>query len=44
MRRYAGIPGLLEQFLQEQQAEELWITVQELRDRFGLTRYRCNTV
>ena len=44
MRKYAGIPELLEQFMQEQQAEERWITVQELRDRFGLTRYRCNTV
>jgi hypothetical protein len=44
MRKYPGIPELLEQFMQEQDAEELWITVSELRDRFGLTRYRCNTV
>jgi len=44
MRKYSGIPELLEQFMQEQGAEEQWITVQELRDRFGLTRYQCNTV
>ncbi|WP_292425699.1 hypothetical protein [Methanoregula sp.] len=44
MRKYPGMPELLEQFMQEQDAEEHWITVQELRDRFGLTRYQCNTV
>ena len=44
MRKYHGIPELLEQFMQEQGADERWITVQELRDRFGLTRYQCNTV
>jgi hypothetical protein len=44
MRKYPGIPELLEQFMQEQGADERWITVQELRDRFGLTRYQCNTV
>jgi hypothetical protein len=44
MRKYHGIPELLEQFMQELEAEERWITVQELRDRFGLTRYQCNTV
>ena len=44
MRKYHGIPELLEQFMKEQEREECWITVQELRDRFGLTRYQCNTV
>ena len=44
MRKYPGIPELLEQFMQEQGADERWVTVQELRDRFGLTRYQCNTV
>ena len=44
MKKYPGMPELLEQFMQEQGAEERWITVQELRDRFGLTRYQCNTV
>ena len=44
MRKYSGIPELLEQFMQEQGADERWVTVQELRDRFGLTRYRGNTV
>jgi len=44
MRKYPGIPELLEQFMQEQGADERWVTVQELRERFGLTRYQCNTV
>ena len=30
--------------MQEQGADERWVTVQELRDRFGLTRYQGNTV
>ena len=44
MKRYPGIPELLEQFMREQGADEQWVTVQELRDRFGLTRYQGNTV
>lgn len=44
MKKYNGIPELLEQFMQEKGRKERWITVQELRDRFGLTRYQCNTV
>jgi hypothetical protein len=44
MRKYPGMPELLEQFMQEQDAGERWVTVQELRNRFGLTRYQCNTV
>jgi hypothetical protein len=44
MRKYQGMPELLEQFMEEQGAGERWITVQELRDRFNLTRYQCNTV
>jgi hypothetical protein len=44
MRKYHGIPELLEQFMKEQGADERWVTVQELRERFGLTRYQCNTV
>lgn len=44
MRKYNGIPELLEQFMQAQGSCERWVTVQELRDRFGLTRYQCNTV
>ncbi len=30
--------------MQDEGRDERWITVQELRDRFGLTRYQCNTV
>ena len=44
MGRYAGIPELLEQFMDENETDERWITVHELRDRFNLTRYQCNTV
>jgi hypothetical protein len=38
------MPELLEQFMQEQGGDERWVTVQELRDRFSLSRYQCNTV
>ena len=44
MRKYNGIPELLEQFMQAQGSDERWVTVQELRDWFGLSRYQCNTV
>jgi len=44
MNKYPGIPELLEQFMAEQGTDEYWVTVQELRDRFGLTRYQCNTI
>jgi hypothetical protein len=44
IRKYSGIPELLEQYMVENKADERWITVHELRDRFSLTRYQCNTV
>jgi hypothetical protein len=44
MGRYVGIPELLEQFMDEHEADERWITVHDLRDRFNLTRYHCNAV
>ena len=44
MRKYPGIPELLETYMEERGAAERWVTVQELRERFGLTRYQCNTV
>ena len=44
MKKYPGIPELLETYMQEQGTHERWVTVQELRERFGLTRYQCNTV
>jgi hypothetical protein len=44
MKKYPGIPELLERFMQEQGADERWVTVQELRNRLGLTRYQCNTI
>lgn len=44
MNKYHGIPELLEFYMEEQGGGERWVTVQELRERFGLTRYQCNTV
>lgn len=44
MRKYNGIPELLEQFMQAEGSDDRWVTVQELRNRYGLTRYQCNTV
>ena len=39
MRKYPGIPELLETYMMEKAADERWVTVQELRDRFGMSRY-----
>ena len=44
MRKYPGIPELLEAYMEDNEADERWITVHELRDHFGLTRYQSNTV
>ena len=44
MRKYPGIPELLEAYMEENATDEKWITVHELRDRFNLTRYQSNTV
>ncbi len=44
MKKYSGIPELLEQFMIENSANERWVTVHELRQRFGLTRYQYNTI
>ena len=44
MRKYPGIPELLETYMEEHAEDERWITVHELRDRYGLSRYQSNTV
>ncbi len=44
MKKYSGIPELLEQYMAENGTDERWVTVQELRQRFGLTRYQYNTI
>lgn len=44
MNKYSGIPELLETFMEQEETDERWVTVQELRDRFGLSRYQCNTI
>ena len=35
MKKYQGIPELLEAYMEENAADERWITAHELRDRFG---------
>ncbi len=44
MRKYPGIPELIEEFMKENGADERWITVHEIRDHFGMTRYQSNTI
>jgi hypothetical protein len=44
MNKYPGIPEMLETWMEERGAFEQWVTVQELRDHFGLSRYQCNTL
>ena len=44
MKKYSGIPELLEQYMGENGTDERWVTVHELRERFGLTRYQYNTI
>ena len=44
MRRYPGIPELVEAEMNEWGSDERWITPHEIRDRYGLTRYQSNTV
>jgi hypothetical protein len=44
MKKYQGIPELLEAYMKENAVDEMWITAHELRDHFGLTRYQSNTV
>ena len=43
MRKYPGIPELLETYMMEKAADERWVTVQELRDRFGMSRYESRS-
>ena len=44
MKKYSVIPELLEQYMIENNTDERWVTVNELRVRFGLTRYQYNTI
>lgn len=44
MKKYPDMPELLEQFMDELDAGERWITVREFRERFQLTRPQANTV
>jgi hypothetical protein len=44
MKKYPGIPELMEQFMDKQGTDERWVTVQEFRGRFDLARNQCTTV
>ncbi len=44
MRKYSGIPEMVEEYMAESASTERWVTVQELRNHFGLTRNQCTTV
>lgn len=44
MRKYPGIPELVEEYMLTNATDERWITAHELREHFGLTRYQSNTV
>ncbi|NTW09668.1 MAG: hypothetical protein HGA28_08905 [Anaerolineaceae bacterium] len=44
MKKYHGIPELLEQYMVETGTDERWVTVQELRERSVLTRYQYDTI
>lgn len=44
MKKYSGIPELLEQYMVENGTDERWVTVHELRKQFELTRYQYNTI
>ncbi|MDD1691527.1 MAG: hypothetical protein LUQ66_12825 [Methanoregula sp.] len=44
MNKYPDIPELLEAYMVESATDERWVTAQELRNHFGLTRYQSNTV
>jgi len=44
VRKYLDMLELLEQFMDEQNADERWVTVKEVRERFALTQYQANTI
>ena len=44
MNRSEDISGLIEQFLWELDGDHHWITVREIRGRFGLTRNQAKNI
>lgn len=44
MAKYEGIPELLSTFMEEDGGTERWVTVREVRDRFGLSRSQSSTI
>lgn len=44
MRKFAGVPEMLEEYMAEKESTACWVTVGELRNRFGFPRYQCTSV
>lgn len=44
MVKYEGIPELLAAFMEADGGAERWVTVREVRDRFGLSRSQSSTI
>jgi len=44
MVKYEGIPELLAAFMEADGVAERWVTVREVRDRFGLSRSQSSTI
>lgn len=44
MVKYSGIPDMLEMYMAEPGSTERWITVGQLRQRFGFSRKQCTGV
>ena len=44
MAKYAAVPDLVAAFMEESGEPERWVTVRNLRERFGLSRYQSGTI
>jgi len=44
MAKYDGIPEMLEEYMAEAGSAACWVTVSQLRQRFGFPRERCTSV
>jgi hypothetical protein len=44
MAKYARIPDLVAGFMEESGGPEQWVTVRDIRERYGLTRYQAGTI
>ncbi|WP_292368250.1 hypothetical protein [Methanoregula sp. UBA64] len=44
MAKYAAVPDLVARFMEESGEPEQWVTVREIRERYGLPRYQSGTI